>query len=287
MTPDVTVLADPGCTVGEGVLWHPDECRVYWTDIPAGDLYRYDPGPGGRERFYDGETVGGFTFQDDGSLLLFMTEGTVKLWRDGDLEPVVDGLPGEAGMRFNDVIADPAGRVFCGTMDTDDSSVGRLYRLDVDGTVTTMLDRVGLPNGMGFTPDGTGFYFTESNANTIHRFEYDEETGTLSDRQVFAELDEGDGMYDGLTVDAEGRVWSALWDGGAVVRHGPAGAIERRLSVPATKVTSLTFGGADFRDVYISSATFEAPSDDTHAGAVFHTRADVRGKPEFTSSVRP
>jgi D-xylonolactonase len=287
MTSDVEVLADIGCEVGEGVLWHPDETRVYWTDIPSGNLYRYDPEPGAHERLYDGETVGGFTFQNDGSLLLCMTEGTVKTWRDGDLETVIDGLPGEAGMRFNDVIADPAGRVFCGTMDTDDPSVGRLYRIDTDGTVTTVLDPVGLPNGMGFTPDRERLYLTESNANTIHRFDYDEETGELSNRQVFTEFDGENGMYDGLTVDADGGVWSALWGGGALVRHAPDGGIERRLPVPATNVTSLTFGGPAFRDVYISSATLEAPPDEPHAGGLFHTNVDVRGTSEFTSKVQP
>lgn len=287
MSSDVTVIADPRCELGEGVLWHPDERRVYWTDIPAGDLYRYDPGSDTNERFYDGETVGGFTFQEDGSLLLFTTEGWIRRWRDGELDTVVDGLPGEEGMRFNDVIADPAGRVFCGTMDTDDPSAGRLYRLDTDGTVTTVLDDVELPNGMGFTPDRDGFYFTESNANTIHRFAYDEGTGELSDRRTFSEFDGEEGMYDGLTVDAEGRVWSALWGGGAVVRHAPDGGIERRIPVPATNVTSLTFGGPDLREVYVSSATLQADPDDASPGAVFHASVDVRGKPEFASAVRP
>jgi sugar lactone lactonase YvrE len=287
MTSRTAVIADYSCEVGEGVLWHPEEKRVYWTDIPNGHLYRYDPGTDAHEQVYDGDTVGAFTFQKDGSLLLFGAEGRVDIWRNGELKPVVDRLPEESGMRFNDVIADPAGRVFCGTMDTDDFSKGRLYRLDTDGSITTVLDPVKLPNGMGFTPDTTGFYLTESDTNEIHRFDYDIETGALSDQQTFSSLPDTEGMYDGMTVDDEGRVWSALWGGGAIVRHGSDGEVERRVSVPAENVTSLTFGGEDLRDMYVSSATFEADPAEEYAGALFRIESNVQGTREFVSDIRP
>ena len=112
------LVADYQCVTGENPLWHEDEGRVYWTDIPTGRLFRYNPANGRHEQFFKGDVIGGFTIQEDGSLLLFMARGAVKLWRDRRLETLIDEIPQERDTRFNDVIADPRGRVFCGTMST-------------------------------------------------------------------------------------------------------------------------------------------------------------------------
>ena len=116
---DIEVIADYGNVVGEGPTWDPRERRLYWIDIPNGRIFRYDPASGEHAQIYDGPMMGGFTMQQDGSLLLFMERGAIAVLRDGKLEYVVDELPGEDGNRFNDVIADPAGRVFGGTMPVD------------------------------------------------------------------------------------------------------------------------------------------------------------------------
>ena len=287
MPTDATAVVDGRFEIGEGPLWHVADERLYWTDIPAGHLHRYDPETGDVERFYEGESVGGFTIQSDGSLALFLTEGHVAVLRDGDMETVIDGIAGEEGMRFNDVIADPQGRVFAGTMDMDDFSVGRLYRIDPDGTITEVVESLELPNGMGFTPDRSGLYLTESNANVIHRYDYDEETGEISDPETFAELPDGEGMYDGLTVDSEGRVWSALWEGNAVVRHDEDGGIAERFDIPAEFVTAPTFGGESLADMYVTSAAIDADPEDEHAGALFRLDPGVDGTPEFTSELEP
>jgi len=111
------IVADFACLTGEGPLWHPLEQRLYWVDIPAGKLFRWDPAAGQSETCIDGgDPIGGFTVQPDGALLLFMARGAIKLWQGGRLTTVVDEIPEERDSRFNDVIADPAGRVFCGTM---------------------------------------------------------------------------------------------------------------------------------------------------------------------------
>ena len=113
------LIADTRCVTGEGPLWHPSERRVYWVDIPTGRMFRYDPATAQHEQCYQGEVVGGFTIQADGALLLFMARGAVKIWREGTLTEVVQEIPEERDTRFNDVIADPAGRVFCGTMSAE------------------------------------------------------------------------------------------------------------------------------------------------------------------------
>ena len=110
------LIADYQCVVGEGPLWHEDEQRVYWTDIVTGRLFRYDPASGHHEQIYSGEQVGGFTLQEDGALLLFMERGKIATWRDGTLTTLIDEIPAERPTRFNDVIADPRGRIFCGTI---------------------------------------------------------------------------------------------------------------------------------------------------------------------------
>lgn len=206
--PELELIADYQCVTGEGPLWHPGERRVYWVDIPAGRLFRYDPRTDTHEQVYQTDVIGGFTIQEDGALLLFGARGAVTLWRQGQTETVIDEIPDERDGRFNDVIADPRGRVFCGTMMTDNHP-GRLYRLDLDGTITPVLDGLTIPNGLGFTPDRRGMYHTDSNTRTISLFDYDEATGAITHGHPFVQTDPEEGIPDGLTVDAEGYVWSA------------------------------------------------------------------------------
>ncbi|MDH7569847.1 MAG: SMP-30/gluconolactonase/LRE family protein, partial [Armatimonadota bacterium] len=137
MTPEL--VADYRCVTGEGPLWHPFEKRLYWVDIPKGRLFRYHPASGVHEQCLEGEPIGGFTIQADGALLLFMARGAVKTWRDGEMHTIVEEIPDERDSRFNDVIADPQGRVFCGTVSTP-TRAGRLYRLDPDLRLTCVLE---------------------------------------------------------------------------------------------------------------------------------------------------
>lgn len=154
------VVADLACETGENPLWVPEDACVWWTDIPRGRIFRYKPATRTTEVVYTGRPVGGFTLQQDGSLLLFKDRGTITRWTPGYEEVIVPEIPMERELRFNDVIADPAARVFCGTY--TDGHRGRLCRLDLDGTLTRILDDIGCSNGMAFTLDRTGFYYTDS-----------------------------------------------------------------------------------------------------------------------------
>lgn len=279
------LIADYACRTGEGPLWHPQEKRLYWADIPAGRLFRYDPASGHHEACYSGEVVGGFTVQADGALLLFMARGAVKVWRDGAMETVLEEIPDERESRFNDVIADPEGRVFCGTMPGPDR-LGRLYRLDTDGTIHVVLEDIGCSNGLGFTPDLAQIYYTDSPTRNIYRFDYDRSTGEISNQKVFVQTPEGEGMPDGMTVDAEGCVWSARWDGGCLVRYGLDGNEDRRIPFPAKKVSSVTFAGDDYGDMYVTTAGGDnKPEEGEGAGGLFRLRSGVTGREEFTSRV--
>lgn len=283
MTPEL--IADYECVIGEGPLWHPGERCVYWTDIPMGRMFRYNPAKGVHEHFYDGEVVGGFTIQEDGSLLLCMARGAIAVWRDGELDYIFDEIPNERETRFNDVIADPAGRVFCGTMSTEDRR-GRLYRLDTDGGLTELLDDVDISNGMGFTPDRKQLYYTDSPKCEIYLFDYDQATGGITNRRVFVRTPEGEGVPDGMTVDAEGYIWSARWDGGCLVRYSPDGREDRRIEFPAKKVSSVIFGGEDYTDMYVTTAGGDNKAEEgSGAGALFRINVGIQGVPEFPSRI--
>ena len=283
-------IADYECEVGEGPLWHPLERRLYWADIPAGRLFWYDPATGRHDMFYDGHVVGGFTVQADGSLLLFMERGRVAVLRDGTLTNVIEEIAGEEELRFNDVIADPEGRVFCGTIPLDEtkegSMFGRLFRLDTDGTVTKVQDDIGISNGMGFTPDRRRMYFTDTLQSGIDIFDYDETTGGISNRREFVRSPADEGSPDGMTVDAEGNVWSARWGGSMVVGYTAQGEEIRRVKFPTGAVSSVIFGGEDYTDMYVTTADgHDRANAGPNAGAVFRTNIGVKGVPEFLSRV--
>ncbi|MDA0337213.1 MAG: SMP-30/gluconolactonase/LRE family protein [bacterium] len=280
-------VADTHCRTGEGPLWHSGESCLYWVDIPAGTLYRFDPVTATHEQVFTAEVaMGGFTIQADGSLLLFLAGGAIAVWRrNEDLEYIIEGIPIEPGSRFNDVIADPMGRVYCGTM-AGPTGGGRLFRLDTDGSLTELLDGVGCSNGMGFSPDRRHLYYIDSSTRQIDRFDWDEATGDLRNRQVFVDTTDEEGVPDGMTVDADGFVWCARWDGGCLVRYRPDGVEQQRIEFPARKVSSVTFGGADLDVLYVTTAGGDdRPGEGDGAGALFSLRPGVRGVAEFRSRV--
>jgi sugar lactone lactonase YvrE len=285
LSPSPEIVADYACETGENPLWHPFEKRLYWTDIPTGRLFRYDPASGVHEQIYQGRPVGGFTFEARGGLLLFRDRGNIVLWREGETTELIHEIPAERNSRFNDVIADPAGRVYCGTMSSGQSR-GRLYRMDLDGYLTEVLNGIGCSNGLGFTPDLKGLYYTDSFAREIYRFDYCADNGILSNQRIFATIAEGDGLPDGLTVDVLGRVWSALWDGSSIVRFDQHGHLEARFALPARKVSSLTFGGDSLQDLYVTTAGGHAKEEDgICAGALFRIASGACGRPEFFSKI--
>lgn len=282
-------VADTHNDTGEGPLWHPEEECLYWVDIPPGHLYRYDPAADDHERVYetpDGSPLGGYTIEGDGALLLFTDDGRVSRFEPGDdeAEPVTQI---DADTRFNDVIADPEGRVFAGTMPGEDE-LGDLYRFDTDGTAELVVEDVDIANGMGFTGDLETFYFTESEARQIYVFDYDRVSGELSNQRTFLETPDGDGVPDGMTVDSEGYVWSARWDGGRVVRYDTDADAVDEIPVPARKVSSVTFGGPEYTDLYLTTALDggDRSAEGEGAGALFrYPDVGVEGVPEFRSGL--
>jgi D-xylono/L-arabinono-1,4-lactonase len=277
---DVDVVANYHCELGEGPLWHPLEERLYWTDILGGRIFQYDPISQQHKCMEVGRNVCGFTFERDGGLLLFMDRGAIALWRDGELRKLYSGAPSMQGTRFNDVIADPCGRVFCGVM-PDVNHTGRLCRLDPDGSLRTLLEGLGCPNGMAFSLDRRTFFFTDSVPRTIYAFDYDEETGSLSRQRSFLTFEESEGLPDGLTMDSEGYLWTAFWGGGHIARISPDRLIVKSISIPTDKVTSLAFGGSSLDTLYVTSAGGSQDGQpSTLCGSLFQINPEVTGKLE-------
>lgn len=297
-----SVIADYGCMLGEAPVWDPRAEVLYWIDGKKGRVFRYDPGSREHEPVFDGDVIGGLTVQADGSLLLFMEGGTIKRWDRGSVDTIIAGLSSETDSQFNDVIADPSGRVYAGSLPTERRG-GRLYRIDTDGTITELFDGLQIPNGLGFSPDEETLYLVESLPSKVHAFDYDRATGELSNRRVFVERPDVPGVPDGLTVDADGHVWVAQWCGGCVIRYAPDGTEERRIDMPVATVTSLSFGGGDYTDLYVTSGdhvpeiafrTGIAPSaDETDgdgmtgelAGALFGLEPGVPGTVPCVSAI--
>lgn len=281
------VVVDLPSETGEGPLWNQRDRALYWVDIPPGRLYRFDPVTGDNIVAYQHDAaLGGFTFQADGAILLFCAGGKILRWHDDEVETVVDGIPEEADGRFNDVIAGPDGHVFCGTMPTAGGRA-RLYRLELDGTLSTLFDDIGLSNGMGFSLDNRIMYHTDTNENVIYQLDYDHGTGHVDNRRVLVQVPRGKGHPDGMAVDTEGTIWSARWEGGALYRYGPDGGLLGMVPIPARKVTSLAFGNDDLGRAYVTSAGGPDRGDveGGQAGSLFRVDLGVTGRPAFLSRI--
>ncbi|SEP17079.1 D-xylonolactonase [Halogranum amylolyticum] len=283
---DIQRIVDTRCTTGENPLWHPDHDALYWCDIPNGVVYRYRPAVEEHSIVYEtDDAIGGFTLQDDGSLLLFESRGKVQRWQDGNVQTLIESISQETDSRFNDVIADPRGRVFAGTMPTDDR-LGRLYRFDTDGSYEVVFKGLDIPNGMGFTADYETMYVTESEARTIHQFDYDETSGELTNHDEFLTTSDEPGVPDGMTIDTTGDIWSARWDGHALIQYTADGRELDRVEFPAKKVASVTFGGEEYRDMYVTTAGGDnRESEGDGAGALFRLSPDAQGREEFRSRI--
>lgn len=282
-SPTARLLVSTRNQLGENPLWDAGRQTLFWTDITAGELHAWREGMTKERPIYTGPMVGGFTFEADGMLLLFRVNDLARFNpANGECQPVRKFT--DPGMqRFNDVMADPAGRVYAGTIGKDKDS-GGLFRFDPDGSAKLLFRGTGCSNGMGLSPDGKTFYWTCSTTNKIFAFDYDAASGELANRRLFyTAAAEDEGTCDGLCVDAEGYLWSARWDGHRLRRHAPDGKVVAEISVPASRVTSCCFGGDDLQTLFITSARGETDPGYCEAGSVFALEVKPPGLPRHVS----
>lgn len=261
---------------GEGPVWSPRWGGLRWVDMLAGDVLwlRADGSVGRghvgaiaaavRPRRGGGAVIGierGFALEDPGG---GGVRALAEIWSDPSI-------------RMNEGGCDPDGRFYCGSMAYDKrEGAGSLYRLDPDGAVEVVLEGITISNGLEWSPDGKLAYYNDTATYTIAVFDYERDAGLTGRRELAAlEL-----RPDGLTVDAEGGVWTALSDGGAVRRYTPDGKLDAVIAVPARKVTACTFGGASLDELFITTSREGVPAgSDPLAGALFRASPGVRGMP--------
>ncbi len=291
LTAAPTLLIDARCTLGEGPRWHVGEGRLYWVDIAANALHRWDAASRMQEtRLFDAP-VACFAFRASGGLILGMKDGAALLddWDDAPRPFGTQMLTGKPDHRLNDGRTDPAGRFWVGSVNSAKTAEdAALYRIDADGTTATIEGGMTTCNGAAFTADGRRFVHTDTPSHALRRYDVDTATGTLSNRRQFHQfargIGPGLGRPDGGSFDADGFYWSALFDGWRVVRLSPAGEIVSEIALPVQRPTMIAFGGSDGCTAFVTSARAgldeAALATQPQAGGIFAFRVTVPGVPE-------
>jgi sugar lactone lactonase YvrE len=276
-----TVVA-AGAELGEGPIWDARSGRIAWVDILGRRIHLTDSVTGASESIETPLHVGAIAPRANGGFVAALQDGFWVIG-DGPARRITTILEARSGLRFNDGKCDPAGRFWAGTMAYDQAAgAAALYRLDADGRPSRVIDGVTISNGLDWSIDGSAMYFVDSALQRIDVFDYEPASGEISDRRVAIQIAPEAGTPDGLTVDASGGIWVALWGGGAVHRYLD-GRLERVIKLPVSQPTSCAFGGAELDELYITSA-WEGLSDADRraqplAGALFRIRTGIRGLP--------
>lgn len=267
-------MAGRAARLGEGPRWDPALELLLWVDIEAGELRRHDPRAGELPALEVGERLGAAALTTDGRLLAALERRLVTMDLDGGRPRELTRIPHRRdGMRLNDGACDPAGRFWVGSLSYDKQpGHAALYRLDPGGSLVTVLEEVGLSNGLGWSPDGRLMYYIDTFSGRVDVLDYDLASGAVARRRPFAEIDPRDGIPDGLAVDDEGAVWMALYGGGEVRRYLPDGRLEGRVELPVARVTACAFAGTT---LYITTASGREPL----AGALFQVDVGLSGPP--------
>jgi L-arabinonolactonase len=275
---EVRTVFDIQNALGEGPLWNTAENALYWVDIQGKRFFRHRPGTPDYETFELDTMPGCLAFIEGGGLLLGVAEG-FAVWREGKLTYLKNDAYQPAN-RFNDGAVDRAGRFWAGT--ASDEPVNHLFRLDADGSAHVMEEGVYTSNGIGWSPDNATMYYSDSGGGGIvYAYDFDLASGTISNRRTFLPPTGTDAIADGLTVDSEGTIWTAYWNGWKVARYDPDGRLMAEIKMPVQRPTSCMFGGPDLSMLYITSASAGLNrAGQPLAGALFSIETDVRGLPE-------
>ncbi len=276
-----TPLVHCHAEVGEGPIYDPASESLFWVDIPAGHLWRWNRTDRSMSYRAVGEPLGSVALIDGGGFLLASRRGVLVLPSWTDLPRLWRPVEEDQATQFNDGKCDPAGRFVAGTAAVDPRFTGALYRVDHDGTTHQLFDGIGMSNGLDWSPDAGFFYHVDTLSQTVNRYAWDAETGTPSDQVAFIEIPSSAGLPDGLTVDSEGCLWLAVWGAGEVRRYAPDGRPLGAITVPTPNVTSCTFGGPNGNKLFITTAAQAAPGRGRAAhlaGDVFVITTPVRGQ---------
>jgi len=287
--PDITAFRcalDIKASLGECPVWSAAEQALYWVDINAPSLNRFDPATGHNTAMAMPRSIGCFALRKSGGFVVALRDGIWLAGPNGALERRIADAPYDPVFhRFNDGRCDPQGRFLAGFMnERRDANTAALLRLDPDFTLTPILADMMISNGLAFSPDGRTMYHADTPTHTIRAFDYDMLTGKPSSSRVFAQFFGETDRPDGGAVDCEGNYWSAFYRGGKVVQLSPHGKVLAEFAVPAKCPTMCAFGGEDLRTLYVTSARQQRDHEELaqlpQSGGIFMMHVDVPGLPE-------
>ncbi len=279
-------VLDIGAALGESPVWSVDEQVLYFVDINAPSLNRFDPASGHHAAMPMPSSIGSFALRRRGGFIVALRDGVWLAERDGMLTRKVADAPYDpAHHRFNDGRCDLQGRFFAGSMnEARDANTAQLVRIDADFTCTQVLGDMMISNGLAWSPDGRTMYHADTPTRTIRAFDYDAATGMPSRPRDFARFDGATERPDGGAVDSAGNYWTAFFRGGRVVKLSPRGEILADYPVPAMCPTMCAFGGPDLCTLYVTSARADRDADELarfpRSGGVFALNVDTPGRPE-------
>jgi sugar lactone lactonase YvrE len=283
----VECSAATGDHCGEGAVWHPADQAIYWTDINRFLIHRYScEHRTVRTWFFDQPVTALALTNRDDTLAVVLGSGLI-LWEPHDdlRGPLLFALPGWPSVRCNDARVDPDGRLWIGTMRNNvnqDGSPGEvggkdgiLYRIDPNGAGSEWVRNIGISNTLVWSPDRKTFYFADSLANRISRYDYDQNGEVRNERSFFEGFRRG--SPDGSEIDSDGYVWNCRYGGGCIARIAPSGELDGTLEMPVQNPTTCIFGGPNQSTLFVTSASLDAPASDRLAGCLFAVETGVRG----------
>lgn len=272
--------------LGEGPVWDEIHQQLWWVDILSGKLHRYDPSTAKNNSIDLGEHIGAAVLRKNGGLILALKSGIYFFnEKTGEKTPVADPESHLPENRFNDGKCDPSGRFWAGTLSCNlEQEAGSLYCLKSGLTVEKKLGGITISNGLSWNSRGDRFFFIDTPTGNISSFQYDKESGDITNRSIIIHIDEKTGYPDGMTIDAEDKLWVALYGGGKIVRINPEnGEVEFEVRLPVPKPTSCTFGGKDLNELYITTCReYMSPEDlkkYPQSGSLFRVKLPFRGLP--------
>jgi len=285
----VELVIDSKSELGEGAIWNPKTGEFIWINITGKILNFYNPKTGNNKEMFTGQMIGTVVPSESGNVIVALQNGIYQFSPEtGTKKLIVDPEEDLPDNRFNDGKCDPAGRFWAGTMSiVGEKEAGALYRFDGDGYAHKMIENVSISNGIVWSLNFKKMYYIDTPTQKVMGYDYDNETGEISNPKVAIEIPEKIGSPDGMTIDADGNVWIALWGGSAVGCWNPeTGELIRTIKVPAKNVTSCAFGEDDLGTLYITTARIGTDDNDLkkypNAGGVFKIKPGVKGVEAFS-----
>ncbi|MBH8572380.1 SMP-30/gluconolactonase/LRE family protein [Nostocaceae cyanobacterium CENA369] len=268
--------------LGEGPIWNINEQLLYWVDIYNYRVHQFHPASGKNVFFDVGDVVGAIALAGKNQLIMAQRHHLAFLdTQTGIVTPIVELETDLPDNRCNDGKCDPQGRFWFGSMSSSGKAEASLYRYDSDGSLHTMETELTVANGLGWSPDRKTFYLTDSPQQKIYAYDFDGTTGNISNRRIFVDLMGESFFPDGLTIDSQGYIWSAMWNGWCVIRFSPEGKEIFRLHLSVPLVTSCTFGGENLDILYITTASVGLSQKEIeksfYSGDLFAFKTDVTG----------